>query len=62
MTKTLKIEKQECVHYWLIDSPDGPTSMGKCLYCGEKRRFINAFSKALEGIGEGNGKVRQPIL
>lgn len=29
-------------HYWLIDSPDGPTSQGTCRHCGEKREFRNS--------------------
>lgn len=31
-----------CKHYWLIDSPNGPKSLGKCKYCSEERFFSNS--------------------
>ena len=33
--------KTDCVHYWIIESPVGPTSNGVCKYCGEEREFQN---------------------
>lgn len=30
-----------CVHHWLINTPNGATSTGRCLKCGEKRAFKN---------------------
>lgn len=30
-----------CCHYWLIDSPDGPTSRGVCRFCGAEKYFHN---------------------
>ena len=35
------IKKEQCVHYWVIDSPDGRTSSGKCKLCGLVREFSN---------------------
>lgn len=32
-----------CPHFWLIDTPDGPTSTGRCKYCGEVREMSNVF-------------------
>jgi hypothetical protein len=32
-----------CNHYWEIEVANGPTSVGKCKYCGEVREFFNAF-------------------
>jgi hypothetical protein len=32
-----------CNHYWVIEVANGPTSRGKCKYCGEVREFYNAF-------------------
>ena len=32
----------ECNHHWLIDSPNGPMSSGKCKWCGEGRDFKNS--------------------
>ncbi len=36
-------EEQKCHHFWVIDIANGPSSLGKCKYCGEKREFLNAF-------------------
>jgi hypothetical protein len=42
---TLKQEtvEKECVHYWIIDFPDGPVSTGKCKRCGMVREFFNCL-------------------
>ena len=29
-------------HHWLIAPPDGPTSIGACIRCGERREFANS--------------------
>ncbi|MDE2765446.1 MAG: hypothetical protein OXI25_03320 [Chloroflexota bacterium] len=29
-------------HHWLIESPNGPTSMGVCRICGAEREFKNS--------------------
>ncbi len=31
----------QCVHHWIIDPPDGPTSNGVCQRCGETKEFEN---------------------
>ena len=36
-------EEQKCHHFWVIDVANGPSSPGKCKYCGEKKEFMNAF-------------------
>ena len=33
--------KTDCVHHWLIDTPNGPVSDGLCIKCGEEREFAN---------------------
>jgi hypothetical protein len=30
-----------CVHYWLIESPEGPKSRGVCKLCGAETEFSN---------------------
>ena len=45
---TIETEQQEsaprsCVHYWLIDPPDGAVSEGVCRKCGEQREFGNIY-------------------
>ena len=34
---------QNCVHVWLIDSPDGASSVGHCPRCNLQRRFYNSI-------------------
>ena len=43
-----------CVHHWIIDPPEGPTSAGVCARCGESRQFRNS-PRAGTGTGEGPG-------
>lgn len=33
----------ECVHHWMIESPNGPVSMGTCKVCGESSEFKNSI-------------------
>lgn len=41
--KADKVEsRDECVHYWLIDSPHGPISRGVCRFCGAEKEFSNS--------------------
>ena len=35
-------ETKECAHYWLIEEPHGPSSKGKCKFCGEEKEFWNS--------------------
>lgn len=34
-------EERECIHFWVIEENSGPTSIGTCKYCGEKKEFFN---------------------
>ena len=45
---TLEAEQLEsvpgsCVHYWLIDAPEGPVNQGVCHNCGGQREFANSI-------------------
>lgn len=31
-----------CRHHWLIESPHGPTSLGRCKLCGAQKEFRNS--------------------
>ena len=31
----------KCPHHWIIETPDGPMSIGRCRLCGEEREFSN---------------------
>jgi hypothetical protein len=34
---------ETCVHQWVIEPPNGPTSQGKCRLCGDVRAFRNSL-------------------
>jgi hypothetical protein len=38
---------EDCRHHWVIDTPDGPTSEGRCKRCGERKSFLNVFEDVL---------------
>ncbi len=29
-------------HFWLVESPNGPTSIGRCRYCGAVKELANS--------------------
>ncbi len=33
----------DCCHHWMIEAPNGPTSLGTCRDCGEAREFKNSI-------------------
>lgn len=35
--------KAQCSHFWIIEPPNGPTSIGVCKWCGEVAEFENGF-------------------
>ena len=39
----LEVVESDCNHHWVIDSPNGPTSTGRCRVCGEIREFKNSI-------------------
>ena len=45
--ETAETEEEEqisdCMHHWVIDSPNGPTSVGVCKVCGERSEFRNSM-------------------
>ena len=36
-----RMESPECRHHWLIESPQGPVSRGRCQLCDATREFKN---------------------
>ena len=47
-----------CIHFWVIESPNGPTSIGTCKLCTEVREFRNSmysstWSKGMVKRGDG---------
>ena len=37
------VARDGCRHYWIIESPNGPTSRGVCKLCGAEKEFQNSF-------------------
>ena len=33
----------QCSHHWVIESPNGPTSLGRCRTCGAEKEFKNSI-------------------
>lgn len=40
-------EAPVCQHHWLIESPHGATSMGRCKRCGVLKAFRNSATDTL---------------
>ncbi len=56
-TKLPESVSGSCIHYWLIDPPDGPVSQGTCRTCGEQREFTNSLeSEILKPAGSSWGR------
>ena len=36
-------KQHKCMHHWIIDSPNGNTSHGKCRNCGVVTEFSNVW-------------------
>ena len=62
--------RQDCAHYWVIESANGPTSRGTCKFCGEQREFRNSWydlfpskkQQAATGAIEEPGDTPEPEL
>jgi hypothetical protein len=37
-----------CRHHWVIGTPSGPTSEGRCKLCGTTRSFHNVFEDVIQ--------------
>jgi hypothetical protein len=44
-----------CTHHWLIETPNGEFSRGRCKKCGAKKQFRNANVLDVTGIPYGEG-------
>ena len=38
-----QVNSESCHHYWLIETPSGPTCRGICKLCGKERDFASTF-------------------
>jgi len=41
------VAQQECHHYWIIETPAGPASQGRCKLCGARKEFRNYLPDCL---------------
>lgn len=45
------IEEEPCIHHWIYEAPNGPTSVGICLNCGISHTAPNSLPyQALESL------------
>jgi len=51
---TAVVEGPTCQHHWLIETPRGSTSTGRCKVCGEQRDFRNSATDHLWEGESGN--------
>ncbi len=58
---TTEIIESDCNHHWVIESPNGPTSVGRCRACGEIREFKNSI-QITSWESEGNHVQRSQTL
>ena len=42
-----EVEVPQCRHHWVIDSPQGATSLGRCKLCNEVKEFRNSAADTL---------------
>ena len=42
MSENTAAADTSCMHHWMIDQPNGPTSMGTCKICGVSQEFNNS--------------------
>ncbi len=38
-----RTKQKGCVHFWVIEFPEGPVSTGKCKHCGVEKTFFNSI-------------------
>ncbi len=41
--KLEKVSSTSCIHHWIIESPNGASSMGVCKICGMEKEFRNSY-------------------
>ena len=59
--ETVEFVESDCSHHWVIESPNGPTSVGRCRGCGERREFKNSI-QITSWESEGNHAHRNQTI
>lgn len=52
---------QPCVHWWVLPTPQGETSLGVCKFCHEEREFPNGFVGITISDHKGGAEFMAPI-
>lgn len=52
----------DCVHKWVIASPNGPTSKGICKTCKDTRDFPNSTEQAIAWVTTARRKIQREKL
>jgi hypothetical protein len=52
---TITTDVPTCQHHWIIETPRGATSHGRCKRCGEEREFRNSATDHLWEDESGSG-------
>jgi hypothetical protein len=47
MPATVEVEAPACAHHWIIASPEGAMSLGRCKRCGVEKEFPNSAEDGL---------------
>lgn len=61
-------EEPQCRHHWVIESPHGAISLGRCKICSEVKEFRNSTADTLwEGdpmasAGRMSGSAGRPVV
>ncbi len=59
MTTALQRKQRKCTHWYVFESPHGPTVRGMCRKCGKGRRLPSATEAT--GYGYGNREQRNRV-
>ena len=63
MVLTQESETQvTCCHHWIIESANGPVSLGYCQFCFDTREFKNSIDDWTYDELPGERKILDPVL
>ena len=46
-TRPARQRSANCVHHWIIESPNGRESRGSCKHCGKTKEFVNSTESVM---------------
>jgi hypothetical protein len=47
----LNSTERGCPHWWIIESANGPKSLGRCKYCHAEKEFLNSAPISRKPLG-----------